>query len=270
MAEEMIESVPWESEEAEYPEADEAIAEAEDSGEAHRRSRRSRSAYHPARGVQGMTLRGRDGSRSLQFPAKLATAEEMNRGLANQELARRGLDERLDRLERKFRGQQKNDVATTGAVSLAIAGGLSVLGAFKAVENNSSFSMNGWATEEVTEMASVVSATQLATSTAKLAVNGRYIRSGLGITADAFSVVQLALFAYGYLSGSAAGMQTQQVSKTEITAGLLSASNFTSAAGTPISQIQAGTQIYDLVANEWYVVINASGVLYVAPIPNPA
>ena len=53
MAEEMIESGLWESDEAEYSKADEAIAEAEDGAEDYRRSRRPRRAFQPARGVQG-------------------------------------------------------------------------------------------------------------------------------------------------------------------------------------------------------------------------
>jgi hypothetical protein len=262
MAEQLIESVPWESEEAESPEADEAFAEAEDSGEAHRRSRRPKSAYQPARGVQGMTLRGSDGSRSLQFPAKLATAAEMNRGLANQELARRGLDERLDRLELKFRGQQKKDVATTGAVSLAIAGGLSLLGAFQAAKGG--FTLNGWANEEMTQMAAVVSATQLATTAAKSAVNSRYIPTTLGITADAFSVLQLAVFAFGYYQGQAA-----TAGETQIWTGSTSLGAGPAPSGFPTTYTP-GTQIFDPSTSKLWVVISTNNGLYLVPAANPA
>src|SRR5262245_55500369 len=101
MAEEMmLESVaPWESDgEAEDWESDEAIAEAEDSaediGERARRRRyyagRRRSHYRPGRGVRGIAVRGQDGrTRHVPFPAKLATADETNRGLATQEVGRR-------------------------------------------------------------------------------------------------------------------------------------------------------------------------------------
>ena len=91
----MIESGLWESEEAEDSEADEAIAEAGETAEDYRRSRRPRRAFQLARGVQGLTLRGRGGTRSVQFPTKSATVAETNRGLASQDLARRALDESL-------------------------------------------------------------------------------------------------------------------------------------------------------------------------------
>ena len=196
MAEEMIESVPWESEEAEYPEAEDAIYEAEDSAEDYRRPRRQRRAFQPARGVQGLTLRGREGTRRVQFPSNLTTVTETNK-LA---LAGRALDQRLDRLESRFRGQQKKDVATTGAVALAVGGGLSVMGAFQAANQPSTGSaLTNWASRDVTQMAAVVSVTQLATSGARLAFNGRYTRSGFGISADAFSLLQLGLFTFGTL-----------------------------------------------------------------------
>ena len=109
------------------------------------------------------------------IPTKMATVAETNRGLASQELARRGLDDRLDRLESRFRGQQKKDVATRGVVALAISGGLSAIGAFQAANQPSGSALANWASQGVTKMAAVVSATQLATSGAKLAINGRYI-----------------------------------------------------------------------------------------------
>ena len=83
MAEEMIESVPWESEEAEFGESEESI-EAEESAEDYRSRRRQSKPFRPQVGVKGMTLRTQGGPRTLQFPAKLATAAETNRGLATQ------------------------------------------------------------------------------------------------------------------------------------------------------------------------------------------
>jgi len=247
MAEEMIESVPWESEEAEYPEAEDAIAEAEDSTEDYRRPRRPRRAFQRAVGVQGLTLRGRDGIRSVQFPSKLATVAETNRGLASQELARRGLDDRLDRLELRFRGEKKKDVATTGAVALAIGGGLSAIGAFQAANQPSGSALSNWSSQEVTKMAAVVSVTQLATSGAKLAFNGRYIRSGFGIAADVFSVVQIALFTFGTLHRPATVQAVPDVK----------AANAASFA--------AGTPIYDERTRKMFVVIQTSSGNFFAP-----
>lgn len=247
MAEEMIDSVPWESEEAEYPEAEEAIAEAEDSAEDYRQRRRPRKAFQPARGVQGLTLRGRDGTRSVQFPSKLATVAETNRGLASQELARRALDERLDRLESRFRGQQKKDVAATGAVALAIGGGLSAIGAFQAANQPSGSALANWSSQEVTRMAAVVSVTQLATSGTKLAFNGRYIRSGFGIAADAFSLLQIALFTFGTLHSPA-------VVQAVPDARLANAASFAN-----------GTPIYDEKSRKMFVVIQTNAGNFFAP-----
>jgi len=246
MAEEMIESVPWESEEAEFPEAEEAIAEAEESEEAYRRPRSRTRAYQPLRaGVQGITMRGRDGARTLQFPAKLATVAETNRGLASQEVARRALDEKLDRLELRFRAQQKKDVATTGVVALAIGGGLSAIGAFNAANKPSGSALANWAAEDVTKMAAVVSVTQLATSGAKLAFNGRYIRSGFGIAADAFSLLQIGLFTFGTL---------HRTKSVQLVTGGVDA--------TKATLYAAGTQIYDLDNKKMFVVIQTNAGNY--------
>ena len=58
-----------------------------------------------------MAVRGQDGRvRNVPFPTKLATAAETNRGLASQEVARRALDERLNRLEARFRGSRRTIV----------------------------------------------------------------------------------------------------------------------------------------------------------------
>lgn len=203
MAEEMIlENVPWESEEAHDWEAEEAFVESdgsgEDIGEAARRRPRRKSHYSPARGVRGITLRGPDGVRNVSFPTKLATTTETNRGLANQELARRNLEERLDRFEARLRVQQKSDVSATGLVTLVIGGGLTFWGAARASQQG--FTFHKWADENPTKIAALVSATQLATTGAKLAMTGHYSRSAFGTTADAFAVAQLAAFAFGSLS----------------------------------------------------------------------
>ena len=82
MAEEMmLENFPFESDEAEDWESDESFAEsdesAEDIGERTRQRGRRRGQYaRGVRGVRGMTVRGPEGPRNLQFPAKLATAAE--------------------------------------------------------------------------------------------------------------------------------------------------------------------------------------------------
>jgi hypothetical protein len=195
MAEEMmLENVPWESDEAEDWESDEAIAEADESAEdiGERARRRRRSYYQPSRGVRGIALRAPDGSvRNVPFPTKLATAQETNRGLAKQEIARRALEKRLDRLAM----QPKNESSVSGLVTLTIGGGLTVWGAMKASEKQA-FTFANWANNENTQMAAVISASQLATTGAKLAINGRYHRSSFGIAADAFAALQLAAFVF--------------------------------------------------------------------------
>jgi hypothetical protein len=205
MPEEMIEDVTWESDGAEDWESDDAVAEAEDSAEdigERVRHRRRRRYYRPGRGVQGIAMRSQDGTiRNVQFPTKLATATETNRGLANQELARRALDERLDRLETRFRVQQKNDSSASGLVSLLLGGGLVAYGAIQASSNKQGGSFLGkWAAENSTQIGSVVSVSQIATSGAKFVINGRYHRSGIGIAADIFAAAQIATFAFGSLS----------------------------------------------------------------------
>jgi len=212
MAEQMIlENVPWESDEAQDWESDEAFAEsdesAEDLGEAARRRPRRRSPYlrdlrdSRARGVRGMTLRGPDGAvRNVSFPTKLATAAETNRGLATQELARQNLEERFDRFEARRRVDQRNDASTIGLVTLAIGGGLTLLGAVgaaKATPAGKGGTFNSWASQNATQIASSVSATQLAITGAKFALTGKYTRSPFGFAGDVFAVAQLAAFAFG-------------------------------------------------------------------------
>jgi hypothetical protein len=207
MPEEMVEN--WEADDAaENWEADDAYGEAEDSAEATRsryrpspyRSAPRPAPFQPGRGVQGIVMRGPDGrSRNVPFPTKLATAAETNRGLATQEAGRRALEDRLDRLESRYRGQLKRESSATGAVTLALGGGLTVYGAIKAAQAVTQSRLGDWASRESTHIAAVVSATQLATSGAKLLINGRYHRSGVGMAADIFSAAQLTLFAIGAL-----------------------------------------------------------------------
>ena len=211
MIAEMIEASDWESDESEDWESDEAFEavesaddSAEDIGERVRRRKRQRGTW-PARrrvsGVQGVRMRGQDGTvRNLSFPAKLATAAETNRGLASQELARRALAERLQRLEAKAQGLQRNDSSVHGLVTLAIGGGLAGFGAIQAGKKVGGSGLQNWAAETSTKTAAVVSASQLATSGAKLVINGRYHRSRIGIAADIFAAAQLAAFTFGSLN----------------------------------------------------------------------
>jgi hypothetical protein len=199
----MVEDYDWESDEAEDFESDEAFDEsddaAEDIGERARRRRRQNRYYKPGRGVQGIAVRRPNGTVSrVPFPAPLATAAETNRGLAKQELARRALTERLNRLEARSRRLPKNDSSVSGLVTLAIGGGLTAFGAIKAAGNQGGLS--GWAQQNSTKTAAVVSAAQLATSGAKLVVYGQYPSSAINITADIFAAAQLAAFAFGALN----------------------------------------------------------------------
>jgi hypothetical protein len=56
-----------------------------------------------------------------------------------------------------------------------------------------------WIEQDSTKAASLVSATQLATSGAKLVTSGRYHRSRIGIAADIYAAAQLGAFAFGSL-----------------------------------------------------------------------
>lgn len=196
MVAEMIEDIDWESDEAADWESDEAFAEAEDSAEdigERARRRRQQRRFRPVRGRQGITVnRPGGGVQRVPFPAPLATAAETNRGLANQEVARRALAQRLNRLETR----QKNDSSISGLVTLTIGGGLTAFGAIKAAGQPTGTRLADWAARDSTRTATVVAGAQLATSAAKLVINGRYHRSGIGITADIFSAAQLAAFAF--------------------------------------------------------------------------
>lgn len=200
----LMESDTGEAEEGDFGEMDDAFGEAEDSaddlGESSRRRRRAaaRRYYRPSRGVTGMRLRGQDGKiRSLPFPTKLATAEETNRGLATQEVARRALAERLDRMELRLKSQQKKDAAASGLVTLFLGGGLATVGIVGASHDKGGLGLGTWAARKEADAAALVSLTQVATSGAKLAINGRYHRSGFGVAADIFSVGLIAVYSLG-------------------------------------------------------------------------
>jgi len=212
MSEEMLlESVALESDESEDSESDEAFFESEDSeedfGEARRSRRRrplplpSRNRFLASRGVRGVKFRGPDGRvRNLPFPSKLATSAETNRGLASQEVGRRALEQRLERIETGFRAQQKKDSAASGAVFLAIGGGLTAWSLFKASQQAGGGSIfSSWPSQDSAQMATLASVTQIATTGAKLLINGRYHGSGVGIAADAFAAVQVTGFAFASL-----------------------------------------------------------------------
>ena len=204
MADTLADNYQWESDEADW-ESDEALAgesdeSAEDIGERTRETRRSR--YRPAQGVQGIRLRRPDGvSQTVKFPAKLPTTAEVNRGLASQEMGRRALEEKLGRLEKQLGRQVKNDATITGLVTLGIAGGLTAYGAVKAAEQTTD-KFNSWTNQGSTTMASLVCATQLATTGVKWVTSGHYTKSGPGMVADIFSVAQLATFVFGTFSSS--------------------------------------------------------------------
>jgi hypothetical protein len=198
MAKQMI-LESWESDEAQDWEADEAIAEsdesAEDIGEA---ARRRKGGYSPGRGIRGMTLSGPEGARKFSFPASVATTAETNRGLANQELARRSLEERLERFERRLRAQQKSELSATGLAFLAVGGGLTVWSLVKASEQG--FTFNGWASQESAAGAAVLSANQLAATAARSAMTGGgYRHTTVSLAADIAALTQLAAFAFGNL-----------------------------------------------------------------------
>ncbi len=262
MAEEMFdESLDGESDEA-YWESDEAFAESdesvEDLGEAQQRRRRSGNGrYRPGRGVRGMTMRDASGrARNVAFPARLATAAETNRGLASQEVARRALEERLDRLETRNRKQLKNGAAVTGIVTLLLGGGLTALSLFKAQQGTTGTVFSRWAGEETAEMATLSSVSQLATTGAKMLVDGRYPRSGIGIAADAFAVLQIA----GYTLAS-----LQQPSSVSMFTTVASKEALNAAALSPGAAI--GDHIYNTAEKRWYVLSRDFTNGQLTPIP---
>jgi hypothetical protein len=257
MSDEMLlESALLESEESDESESDEAFVESEDSAEdlgearSSRGSRRPRSVnrYLPVRsGVSGMRLRGPDGRmRNLQFPAKLATAAETNRGLASQEVGRRALAQRLDKLESGMRLQDKKGSAISGTVYLGIGGGLTAWSLFKASQRASGTPFStAWADEPSATMATLASATQLATSGAKWLINGHYHRSGLGIAADLFSLVQIGGFAFASLYKPAQRVAHKKVN--DQAARIRAAAALDAKAGELIAQEDTG-EVFELRA----------------------
>lgn len=264
MAEEVVlEGFDPESDEAdEFWESDEAFIEsedgAEDIGERARRRRRRRRPFRPGRGVRGMTVRDADGrARNVAFPAKLATAEETNRGLASQEAARRALEGRLDRLETRNVGQQKQGASISGIVTLLLGGGLTALSLFKANQDTKGTDsvFRNWAGQETAKMATLSSVSQITTTGARMLVTGRYHRSNLGIAADAFAAAQVAGFALASLSKAAPPSAPVPVTNE--------------AERLAIAPVLAeGTRIYEFETKKMYVVtMGAAGSLIAVPVP---
>jgi hypothetical protein len=198
MAEELIERVAWESDEADT-ESDEAIMEAEDSvediGEASRRRRKS--YYRPSRGVQGIAVPDHEGNvHKVQFPARLTTTAETNAAGARHELARRNLEDRLRHLEARSQSALRLDSSISGLVTLLVGGGLATYSAIQAGQQPSGSFAGNMAKQNSATMASLVSAAQIATTGAKLLMRG-YHGSAVGTVADIFAVAQLAVYGYG-------------------------------------------------------------------------
>ncbi len=218
----------WERDEAIDTESDEAFDGedagedfGEDFGEATRRRSRGRggrSAYRPARGVKGLSLRNQDGQvRNVAFPKKLATVEETNKGLATQDAARRALGDRLERLEGRFKNVSKRDAAIIGTITLGIGLPLTLVGGFQAFnspQNGSAF--RTWADLRKTDAVAVTSATQLLTTTAKYALDSRYHHSRIGVAADIFAILQLGAYAIGHIPQTTQNRLTQD--ETRLTA----------------------------------------------------
>ena len=265
MPEEMMESWVAEADEADEAwESDEAYDEAEDSvedlGEAQRRRRRS-GRYRPGRGVRGMTMRDADGrARNVAFPARLATTAETNRGLAGQEVARRALEERLNRLEARNRSQLKNGSSISGIVTLLLGGGLTAFSLFKANQDKGNGTLfNKWADENTATMATLTSVGQLATTGAKMLVNGRYHHSGIGMAADAFAALQIAGFAVASIPPS------KSLSRHTVVNG---DAELKLAAASPGAA--DGDLLYDKVGNAWYVLSRDFGATTFTAVPQPA
>ncbi len=269
MPEEMIlDSLGPEYDEAEDWESDDAFAEADDSvedlGERAQRRRRRNGRYRPGRGVRGMTVRDGDGrARNVAFPARLATDAETNRGLASQEVARRGLEERIDRLEARNRQQLKNSSSVSGIVTLLLGGGLTAFSLFKAQQAaaGSGSLLNKWADQSTAQMATLSSVSQLAATGAKMLVTGRYHRSGIGIAADAFAAVQIAGFTVASFQPSST------VSKHTVVSNEDGRNRVAASPGAA-----DGDLIYDTTAQTWFVLSRdfVSNALTAVPQPTNA
>jgi len=196
----MLESFPsWESEEADP--WGESIAEAEDSAEdigerwPWQRKRQSRGVQ----GIRAIGVRSSDGAQRkvVPLPVNIATVPGVNRALANQEIAGRDLERKVNYLQRKFQAAGRNASNVSGAVTLIIGGGLTILALVEVSRQQGGF--GDWAKHDLTKVGAVVAAGQVATTGVKLAY-APYPGGAFGIAADIFSAVQLAAFGYGQLN----------------------------------------------------------------------
>jgi hypothetical protein len=246
----------WESDEA-FMEADDSV---EDLGErAQQRRRHRNNRYRPGRGVRGMTMRDADGrAHKYAFPAPVATSAETNRGLASQEVGRRALEARIDRLEARNRQQLKNSASISGIVTLVLGGGLTAISIFKVQQGQGSGSLlNKWADQSTAQMATVAAVGQLAATTAGMLVNHGYHRSPVGIAADAFAAVQIAGFTLASLQPA---NQLQNFTSVKDKAAV------DAAAASPGAAI--GDRIYDEQDDKWFVVSSGfpNGQLVAVPL----
>ncbi|SEP50898.1 hypothetical protein SAMN02990966_07799 [Rhodospirillales bacterium URHD0017] len=249
----------WESDDA-FDEADDSV---EDLGERTQQRRRRRyGRYRPGRGVRGMTMRDADGrARNVAFPARLATTAETNRGLAGQEVARRALEERLNRLETRNRAQLKNGSAISGIVTLLLGGGLTAFSLFKAQQatTGSDSLLNKWSEQSTAQMATLSSVSQLAATGAKMLVTGQYHRSGIGIAADAFAAVQIAGFTVASFTPSSSVSRHTVVSDEDGRARV---------AASPGAA--DGDLVYDMKAQKWFVLSRDFVSNRLTAVPQPS
>ena len=253
----------WESDEG-YDEADDSVEDLGERTDQRRRRRYGRGRYRPGRGVRGMTMRDANGrARNVAFPARLATAADTNRGLASQEAARRALEERLNRLEARNRGQAKNTASISGIVTLLLGGGLTAFSLFKANQDKGSGTLfRQWSDENTAEMATLTSVAQLATTGATMLVNGRYHRSGIGMAADAFAALQIAGFAVAAIPPS------KSLSKHTVVQGQTGRDLAAASPGAA-----DGDLLYDLgdttTPPQWYVLSTQLGTTTLTAVPIP-
>src|SRR5262249_38600005 len=106
------------------------------------------------------------------------------------------------------------------------------------------------------QMATVTSVSQLATTGARMLVNGRYPRSGIGIAADAFAAVQIAGF-------TLASLQQPKPVATYTTVSSTDALN--QAAMSPSAAI--GDPLYNSGVYQWYVLSKDFNNGRLVPIP---
>jgi len=205
----VMDNIAWESDEAYDTESDEAFSDGEDLGEdfgeaARRRGRERRNGYKPGRGVGGLSLRNSAGDvvQKLQLPGKIPTLAETNAGFKRQELARRALDNQLERLESRIKTQKKHGSTVVGSVTLLLGIPLTGIGLYQASKQPGGVSLANWASAGSTTIAAVTSATQLATTLSKAVVDRHYNQSAVGLAADVFAGVQLAAYLFGTYSSS--------------------------------------------------------------------